>query len=254
MTLSSVARVVLLVFVSASLLPGDYYDVLAVPRTATKKQIKSGYRKQALKWHPDKSDHPDAQQRFAQIAEAYEVLSEESSRRSYDAGGHSHGFGSAMTKRSSRRSADDVFRDAFGDVWRDWRPGMKVQGTFVRNGQKISVRINADGTSEESVEKMQHGDANSRSSYSYVKKTSSDGGTSVSLHLDGSASLAGILIDSYPWITWIVPSFVLGFILHPCVLCAGMCYCCCSPSRSSRDQKEQHRQALGQQGGASHSD
>mmetsp|Transcript_862 Transcript_862/g.1241 ORF Transcript_862/g.1241 Transcript_862/m.1241 type:complete len:395 (-) Transcript_862:30-1214(-) len=65
----------------------NYYKILAVPRTAGKKEIKSAYRKLALEWHPDKNeDKEKAQKMFQDISEAYEVLSDEELKGKYDRG------------------------------------------------------------------------------------------------------------------------------------------------------------------------
>lgn len=68
----------------------DYYDILEISKDANQAEIKKAYRKQAVKWHPDK--HKDnkeaAEKRFKQINEAYQVLSDEEKRRAYDQFGH----------------------------------------------------------------------------------------------------------------------------------------------------------------------
>ncbi len=69
-------------------MPRDYYDVLGVNRNATKSDIKSAFRGLARQYHPDVSDVPDAEQKFKEINEAYEVLSDEQKRASYDRFGH----------------------------------------------------------------------------------------------------------------------------------------------------------------------
>ena len=64
-----------------------YYALLGVPRTASLDQIKRGYRKAALRWHPDKNRDADASEKFKLVAEAFSVLSDPSLRAEYDAGG-----------------------------------------------------------------------------------------------------------------------------------------------------------------------
>uniref|UniRef100_A0A3Q2YSL0 DnaJ heat shock protein family (Hsp40) member B2 n=1 Tax=Hippocampus comes TaxID=109280 RepID=A0A3Q2YSL0_HIPCM len=64
----------------------DYYNILGVSKTATQDDIKKAYRKLALKWHPDKNpdNKEEAEKRFKEVAEAYEVLSDQSKRDAYD--------------------------------------------------------------------------------------------------------------------------------------------------------------------------
>lgn len=64
--------------------PQTHYQILGVPTSATDEQIKRAYRARAKTLHPDVSDAPDAAVRFARIAEAYEVLSDQARRRAYD--------------------------------------------------------------------------------------------------------------------------------------------------------------------------
>jgi len=62
----------------------DYYAVMGVARDATADQIKQAYRKLARKYHPDVSKEPDAEQRFKEVGEAYEVLRDPQKRAAYD--------------------------------------------------------------------------------------------------------------------------------------------------------------------------
>jgi DnaJ-class molecular chaperone len=66
----------------------DYYDVLGVKRDATTEQIRSSYRKLARQFHPDVNKEPDAAKRFAEVQEAYDVLSDVEKRKAYDRFGH----------------------------------------------------------------------------------------------------------------------------------------------------------------------
>ena len=67
----------------------DFYEVLGVSKTASNDEIKKAYRKLAMKYHPDRnSDDPDAEEKFKEASLAYEVLSDDSKRTSYDRMGH----------------------------------------------------------------------------------------------------------------------------------------------------------------------
>src|SRR3989338_3537519 len=66
----------------------DYYEVLQVKKGATDRELKTAYRKLALAWHPDKNKSPEAEKKFKEINEAYEVLSNPNKKQAYDQFGH----------------------------------------------------------------------------------------------------------------------------------------------------------------------
>jgi molecular chaperone DnaJ/curved DNA-binding protein len=66
----------------------DFYEILGVSKNASKEEIKSAYRKSALKFHPDRNKEPDAEEKFKEINEAYEVLSNDQKKSAYDQYGH----------------------------------------------------------------------------------------------------------------------------------------------------------------------
>ncbi len=100
-------------------MPADYYDVLGVSREASEKEIKSAYRKQAMKYHPDRNpDDAEAEAKFKEAAEAYEVLSDAQKRQRYDRFGHAGVNGGARSGRGGQgfRDVSDIF-EAFGDIF-----------------------------------------------------------------------------------------------------------------------------------------
>lgn len=66
----------------------DFYEVLGTTKSASKEEIKSAYRKKAMEWHPDRNKSPEAEEKFKEINEAYEVLSNEQKKNAYDQFGH----------------------------------------------------------------------------------------------------------------------------------------------------------------------
>mmetsp|Transcript_17709 Transcript_17709/g.55463 ORF Transcript_17709/g.55463 Transcript_17709/m.55463 type:complete len:211 (-) Transcript_17709:117-749(-) len=91
----------------------DYYAILGLPKTASGKEIKKAYRDLALKHHPDKNpeNREAAEAKFREVAEAYEVLGDETRRRQYDAGRYDAG---GARQRRDFRSADEIFKEFFG--------------------------------------------------------------------------------------------------------------------------------------------
>ena len=95
----------------------DYYEVLGISKSASSDEIKSQYRKLALKFHPDRNKSPDAQEHFKEISEAYAVLSDSSKRKLYDQHGHAGVDGRYSTEdifRGAGGNFNDIFNDLFG--------------------------------------------------------------------------------------------------------------------------------------------
>ncbi|MDR3144028.1 MAG: molecular chaperone DnaJ [Puniceicoccales bacterium] len=95
----------------------DYYDILGVQKDASAEDIKKAYRKMAIKYHPDKN-HGDksAEEKFKEVAEAYEVLSDANKRAAYDRYGHGafERGGSQSSDWGAGHDPFDVFREVFG--------------------------------------------------------------------------------------------------------------------------------------------
>jgi molecular chaperone DnaJ len=97
----------------------DYYDILGISRDADEKEVKRAYRKLAMKYHPDRNpEDKDADDKFKEASEAYEILADQSKRAAYDQFGHAGvngqaggGFGGGGGNFS------DIFGDVFGDIF-----------------------------------------------------------------------------------------------------------------------------------------
>lgn len=101
----------------------DYYEVLGVARDASADEIKRAYRKAAMHYHPDRNREPDAEVRFKEAAEAYEVLSDPQKRNRYDRFGHA-GLSGVGIHDFSGMAADDIF-SVFGDILGDMFGGRR---------------------------------------------------------------------------------------------------------------------------------
>jgi molecular chaperone DnaJ len=121
----------------------DYYKVLDLPRTATEADIKKVYRRLAMKYHPDRNpgDH-EAEERFKECKEAYEVLTDPQKRAIYDQHGHE---GLAAMGGRGGRSGGDAFADIFGDVFGDiFGAGRAGGGPQVFRGADLRYEVELD--------------------------------------------------------------------------------------------------------------
>lgn len=124
----------------------DYYEVLGVSKEATKEEIKKAYRKQALKFHPDKNPgDKKSEENFKEAAAAYEVLSNEEKKARYDRYGHAGMGGSANGFGGQGMTMDDIF-SSFGDIFGDAFGGFGAfgggrRGRRVNKGSNLRVKV-----------------------------------------------------------------------------------------------------------------
>ncbi len=98
-------------------MPRDYYEILGVAKNADERDIKKAYRRLAMELHPDRNPSPEAEEKFKEASEAYEVLSDPDKRRLYDRAGHEGLRGSGFTGFQGV-GVEDIF-SSFGDIFGD---------------------------------------------------------------------------------------------------------------------------------------
>lgn len=125
----------------------DYYDILGISKTADQAEIKSAYRKLAIKYHPDKNpDNKEAEEKFKEAAEAYEVLSNPEKRQRYDQFGHSGGASGGYG--GGGMNMEDIFSQ-FGDIFGGGSPfesffggaGGQRGGRRVAKGTNLRIKV-----------------------------------------------------------------------------------------------------------------
>ena len=127
----------------------DYYEVLGVSKTATADEIKKAYRKKAIQYHPDKNPgDKEAEEKFKEAAEAYEVLSDPQKRQRYDQFGHAGMDGMGGFRPGQGMSMEDIFSqfgDIFGGAGFDlgdlFGGGRSRGGQRVRRGSDLRVKV-----------------------------------------------------------------------------------------------------------------
>ena len=130
----------------------DYYDVLGVSKSADNKEIKKAYRKIAIKFHPDKNPgNKEAEEKFKEAAEAYEVLSNNEKRQRYDQFGHAGmrgsagGFGGGMNMEDIFSQFGDIFGGGFGGFGGGRGGRRVVKGTNLRIKLSLTLKEILEG-------------------------------------------------------------------------------------------------------------
>ena len=127
----------------------DYYDVLGVSKTASKDEIKSAYRKLAMKYHPDHDKSPDAAKKFAEVTEAYNVLYDDDKRKAYDQFGHAafdqngNQSGNPFTGSASGFGGFGDFQDIFNQFFGGAAGGSssRTSKAYAQRGNDSLMRI-----------------------------------------------------------------------------------------------------------------
>lgn len=121
----------------------DYYEILGVSKSASDAEIKKAYRKLAVKYHPDKNpDDKNAEEKFKEAAEAYEVLSNQDKKAKYDQFGHS-AFDGSGGFGGGGMNMDDIFSQ-FGDIFGGgfgFGGGGRSRGRSVVKGSNLRIRV-----------------------------------------------------------------------------------------------------------------
>lgn len=131
----------------------DYYEILGVAKSAEEREIKKAYKRLAMKYHPDRNQgDKDAEEKFKEIKEAYEVLTDDQKRAAYDQYGHAAfeqggmggggGFG---------QGADfgDIFGDVFGDIFGGGRRQRSSRGADLRYNMELTLEEAVRGVTKE---------------------------------------------------------------------------------------------------------
>ncbi len=128
----------------------DYYEILGVARDADEKDIKKAYRKLAMKYHPDRNpDDIDAENKFKEASEAYEILTDAGKRSAYDQFGHAGVDGQAGGAGgfgAGAGSFSDIFGDVFGDIFGGGARGRNTRGADLRYTLELDLEEAVKGT------------------------------------------------------------------------------------------------------------
>lgn len=131
----------------------DYYELLGASKGADEKELKSAFRKMAMKHHPDRNpDDPSAESKFKEINEAYEVLKDPQKRAAYDQFGHAAfeqggqgGFGGGFGGGAGAGGFSDIFEDIFGEMMggggrrASGRSGGRERGADLRYNMEVNL-------------------------------------------------------------------------------------------------------------------
>ena len=135
----------------------DYYEVLGVSKTADEREIKKAYKRLAMKYHPDRNPgDTQAEEKFKEVKEAYEILTDDQKRAAYDQYGHAAfeqggmgggGFGGGFGGGGA--DFGDIFGDVFGDIFGGGRRQRAARGSDLRYNMELTLEEAVRGVTKE---------------------------------------------------------------------------------------------------------
>ena len=137
----------------------DYYEVLGVPKSAEEREIKKAYKRLAMKFHPDRNQgDKEAETKFKEVKEAYEILTDDQKRAAYDQYGHAAfeqggmgggGYGGGGFGGGGGADFSDIFGDVFGDIFGGGRRQRAARGADLRYNMELSLEEAVRGVTKE---------------------------------------------------------------------------------------------------------
>ena len=135
----------------------DYYEILGVPKSAEEREIKKAYKRLAMKFHPDRNQgDKDAEGKFKEVKEAYEILTDAQKRAAYDQYGHAAfeqggggGYGGGGFGGGGGADFSDIFGDVFGDIFSGGRRQRASRGADLRYNMELTLEEAVRGVTKE---------------------------------------------------------------------------------------------------------